>query len=112
MQSMNHNVNNSDGYCIDSRGRIAWLQEDLYEEDMRVKVRAVARIASLFREADNAEALLAHESLLPTLARMLREDGKRSMDLCIHIAFVFFSLSNFSDFHALVCDNQVSVQQR
>ncbi|KAK9829765.1 hypothetical protein WJX72_007765 [[Myrmecia] bisecta] len=81
--------------------------EDLYDEDMRVKVRAVARIATLFKEAENSEHLLSHETLLPTLARILKEDGRRSMDLCIHVTFIFFSLSNFSGFHPLVCDNQV-----
>ena len=37
-----------------------------------------------------------NETLLQTLARMLREDGKRSIDLSTNIVAVFFSVSNFS----------------
>ena len=32
---------------------------------------------------------------------------KRSIDLCINIVSVFFSISNFSQFHPVIMDNQV-----
>lgn len=44
---------------------------------------------------------------LQTLARILREDMRRSIDLCINIVSVFFSISNFSQFHQLIMDHQV-----
>lgn len=81
--------------------------EDLYDEDMTKKVKATGMIASLMRSTENFEALLSHETLLQTLARLLREDGKRSIDLCINIVSVYFSVSNFSQFHHLILDNQI-----
>lgn len=40
------------------------MQEDLYEEDMPKKVRATGMIAQLFRQTENFENLLSHETLL------------------------------------------------
>jgi hypothetical protein len=44
------------------------------------------------------------------LARLLREEMKRSIDLCTNIVSVFFALSNFSQLHQLIMDNQVGLQ--
>jgi len=87
--------------------RAARLQEDLYEEEMAKKVRATGMIAQLFRKTENFEELLQHDTLVQTLARMMREDMKKSIDLCINVVSVFFSISNFSQFHPLVMDNQI-----
>eukprot|EP00201_Polytomella_parva_P001957 CAMPEP_0175087588 /NCGR_PEP_ID=MMETSP0052_2-20121109/29914_1 /TAXON_ID=51329 ORGANISM="Polytomella parva, Strain SAG 63-3" /NCGR_SAMPLE_ID=MMETSP0052_2 /ASSEMBLY_ACC=CAM_ASM_000194 /LENGTH=860 /DNA_ID=CAMNT_0016359951 /DNA_START=75 /DNA_END=2653 /DNA_ORIENTATION=- len=81
--------------------------EGLYEEEMPKKVRATGMISQLFRNTENFETLLRHETLLGTLARMLREDGKRSIDLCTNIISVFFSISNFTQFHGLIMANQI-----
>ncbi|KAG2449627.1 hypothetical protein HYH02_005160 [Chlamydomonas schloesseri] len=81
--------------------------EGLYEEEMPKKVRATGMIAQLFRNTENFEVLLSHETLLQTLSRVLREDGKRSIDLCTNIISVFFSVSNFTQFHGLIMQNQV-----
>jgi len=81
--------------------------EELYEEDMSVKVKATGMIAQLFRHTENFEVLLMHSTLLQTLARMMREEMKRSMYLCINIISVFFSISNFSQFHQIIMDNQM-----
>ncbi|KXZ50592.1 hypothetical protein GPECTOR_16g767 [Gonium pectorale] len=81
--------------------------EGLYEEEMPKKVRATGMIAQLFRNTENFETLLSHETLLQTLARVLREEGKRSIDLCTNIISVFFSVSNFTQFHGLIMQNQV-----
>lgn len=40
------------------------LQEDLYEEDMPKKVKATGMISQLFRNTENFETLLSHETLL------------------------------------------------
>ena len=53
--------------------------------------------------------MLSHATLLPTLARVLRDDGKRSVDLCVGIQSVWLVLSNFSQFHQLLIENQVGV---
>ncbi|KAG2428744.1 hypothetical protein HXX76_011447 [Chlamydomonas incerta] len=81
--------------------------EGLYEEEMPKKVRATGMIAQLFRNTENFEVLLSHETLMQTLSRVLREDGKRSIDLCTNIISVFFSVSNFTQFHGLIMQNQV-----
>ena len=39
--------------------------------------------------------------------RVLREDGRKSVDLCINIISVFFALSNFSQFHEVVIEHQI-----
>lgn len=84
-------------------------QENLYEEDVKDKARAANCIATLFRQAQHLEPLLSHATLLPTLARVLRDDGKRSVDLCVGIQSVWLVLSNFSQFHQLLVENQVGV---
>ncbi|KAJ9510745.1 hypothetical protein QJQ45_027637 [Haematococcus lacustris] len=82
--------------------------EELYEEDMSHKVHATGMIAQLFRQTENFESLLSHETLLQTLARLMREEMKKSIDLCVNIVSVFFSISNFSQFHQIIMDNQAS----
>jgi hypothetical protein len=47
--------------------------------------------------------------VLQTLARIMREDMKKSIDLCINVVSVFFAVSNFSQLHQLIMDNQVRV---
>ena len=64
-----------------------------------------------FEPFRSAQTLLSHETLLQTLARVLREDGKRSIDLCTNIISVFFSVSNFTQFHALIMQNQVTTHR-
>ncbi|KAL0039405.1 hypothetical protein WJX79_006988 [Trebouxia sp. C0005] len=83
--------------------------ENLYEADVKDKARAANCIASLFRQAQHLEPLLSHATLLPTLARVLRDDGKRSVDLCVGIQSMWLVLSNFSQFHQLLVENQVGV---
>eukprot|EP00798_Chlamydomonas_sp_ICE-L_P013630 gene13630-19508_t len=80
--------------------------EDLYEEDVAKKVRATGMISQLFRSTENFETLLSHQTLLQTMSRILREDMKRSIDLCINVISIFFAISNFSQFHGLIMDNQ------
>ena len=51
---------------------------------------------------DEMTHVLEKESLLSALTRVLREDGKRSMELVTNIIYVFFCFSNFTEFHALL----------
>ena len=67
-------------------------------------MRPVARFAA---EAKNLATLAAHETLPQTLARVLREDGRRSADIATNVMAVFFALSNASAFHGLILGNQV-----
>lgn len=54
-----------------------------------------------------SQALVAYESLLPTLARVLREDGKRSLELATNLVSAFYCCSALRQLHALISDNQV-----
>ena len=36
------------------------------------------------------------------LARLLKEEGRKSMDLAINIIYILYSFSNFSQFHPLL----------
>ena len=54
-----------------------FLQEHLYDDDIQGKVAAASQIATLFRQTTQLQSLLAEAALLPTLARILRDDGRR-----------------------------------
>lgn len=47
------------------------------------------------------------ESLLLALARVLREDWKKSIDLTTNIVYTFFCFSTFSNFHRLLSKHKV-----
>lgn len=53
------------------------------------------------------QALLARETLLSTLARLLREDGPRSLDMATAVAGCFYACSCVKDLHRQLLDNQV-----
>ena len=44
---------------------------------------------------------------MPTLARVLRDDGKMSQELCLALMRVLFCLSCFSQLHPILVDNMV-----
>lgn len=80
--------------------------ELLYEE-LNDKVKGAGFIMQLSRENDNLEELTRNEAVLSALARVLREDYKRSLDLSINILSVFYSFSAFSQFHPLILQYKI-----
>lgn len=72
-----------------------------------MKTAATAQIGGLFRRVQHLPVLLQHPSLLSILARCLREDGRWSLDLSIHILSTFFALSQFSQFHTKLLELRV-----
>ena len=44
---------------------------------------------------------------MSALARVLREDGKRSIELVISILYIFYCFSNFSEFHPFLTSNKI-----
>lgn len=48
------------------------------------------------------------ESLLSALARVLREDWRRSIELSTNIIYIFFCFSTYSQFHNIVLEYRVS----
>ena len=68
-------------------------------EGIEGQTSATYLILQLARSPDNLEPLLQHESLLGLLSRLLKEEGRKSMDLAINVVYVLYSFSNFSQFH-------------
>jgi hypothetical protein len=51
--------------------------------------------------------MLEHESLLPAVSRILRDDYKKSLDLSLYLLNVFYAYSHFTDFHQILIENQI-----
>lgn len=55
----------------------------------------------------HSQGLVTHPSLLPTLARVLREDGRRSLEVAAAVASTFFGLSAMRQLHQTIRELQV-----
>ena len=49
-----------------------------------------------------------HEQLVGLMSRLLRDDGKRSLELAQSVVQIFYIFSTFSQFHPVILNNQVS----
>ena len=47
------------------------------------------------------------ETVLGALARILREDSKKSTELATNIIYTFFCFSSFSDFHGIISHHKI-----
>ncbi len=83
--------------------------EELYDDESAVKVRATARILELARNPDNLDYLVRHETLLGTISRVLREDARKSSDLALNIIYIYWTLSNFTQFHPVLATQQAGL---
>ncbi|KAL4434411.1 hypothetical protein ABPG75_000852 [Micractinium tetrahymenae] len=81
--------------------------EALYEDELGAKIAAAAAVAQLFRDPHALGTLQGHPALLQALARLLREDAKKSGELCISLLMVFFALSHLPAGRTLLVQNQV-----
>lgn len=77
------------------------LQELLYE-DLPSKIKGTALLLQLARNPDYLNELAQNEAVLGALARTLREDWKKSLDLSYNIVYIFFCFSAFSNFHSVI----------
>eukprot|EP00164_Ancoracysta_twista_P002021 GFYU01002664.1.p1 GENE.GFYU01002664.1~~GFYU01002664.1.p1 ORF type:complete len:747 (-),score=301.65 GFYU01002664.1:27-2267(-) len=76
---------------------IEWLYDAM--ED---KIKGTYMILQLARNPLNLDGMSQDETLLGVLSRLLKEDGRKSMDLLINIIYIFYSFSNFSQFHGVI----------
>jgi hypothetical protein len=83
--------------------------EALYEEEMADKVRGTAKIVRLAQDPDSLDHIASHETLMGALARVLREETKRSMELTVNIVYVLWALSNFVQFHGVLAQHQAGL---
>ncbi|XP_022902921.2 kinesin-associated protein 3 [Onthophagus taurus] len=89
---------------IDENANINCLNEyvELLYEGISDKVRASHLILILARDPENLESLSRNETFLSALARVLREDWKKSIVLSTNLIFIFFCFSTYSTFHHVV----------
>lgn len=75
--------------------------ELLYEE-LPEKIRGTAMVYELSKDHDNLVLIIEREPLICALARLLREEGRKSIDLSSLIVGIFANLSVFSQFHSTI----------
>ncbi|XP_064483666.1 kinesin-associated protein 3-like [Ornithodoros turicata] len=80
--------------------------EMLYE-DAADKVRGSALVLRLARNPENLGELCMNDTLLCALARVLREDGRKNMELATNIVYIFFCFSTFSQFHSVITEYKI-----
>ncbi|XP_017869033.1 PREDICTED: kinesin-associated protein 3, partial [Drosophila arizonae] len=88
-------INNIDDYV-----------ELLYEE-LSERVRGSGMILQMARNPDNLEELEKNEACLSALARVLREDWRKSLDLSTNIIYIFFCFSTYTKFHPLIVQYKI-----
>ena len=102
---------NADGSTGNSEETPSLQNLDRYIEGMyddpETATQATYMILQLARSPENLEALLENEALLGLLARLLQEEGPKSMDLAINILYILYSFSNFSQFHPVLYQARV-----
>lgn len=80
--------------------------ELLYEE-LPERIRGSAYILQLARNPDNLEELERNEAVLSALARVLREDWRKSLDLSTNIIYTFFCFSTYTHFHSVIVQYKI-----
>ncbi|XP_046612892.1 kinesin-associated protein 3 isoform X4 [Neodiprion virginianus] len=80
---------------------------ELMYEEIPGKIRGSSLILQLARVPDNLLELTKNESLLSALARVLREDWRRSIELSTNIVYIFFCFSTYSQFHSIVLEYRI-----
>jgi hypothetical protein len=90
-----------------SINRIDEYLESFYEDDTEAKVSSSRKILLLVLDFNNIQLILSHDSLMGTLSRTLRDDYKKSMDLCLYLLSSFYVLSNYAEFHSVLLQNQL-----
>lgn len=75
--------------------------ELLYEE-IADKIRGTGLVLQLAKQPENLEEMMRNETLLGALARVLREDWKKSLELASNICYIFFCFSTFTQFHSMI----------
>jgi len=79
----------------------------LLYEDMEDKIRSTRLLLQLVKVPENMEVLLSDELFVSALARVLREDGKKSLELVTNIIYIFFCFSNYSIYHPIITAQKI-----
>ncbi|XP_046404614.1 kinesin-associated protein 3-like [Ischnura elegans] len=91
---------------VASMSRLEEYMELMYEGPSD-KIRGSALILQLARVPENLMELSTNETVLGALARVLREEWRRSVELSTNIIYIFFCFSSFTQFHRIVIHYKV-----
>ncbi|RWS29206.1 kinesin-associated protein 3-like protein [Leptotrombidium deliense] len=80
---------------------------ELLYEDFPDKIKGSAYIFHLSTNPDNLVILTSNDTLICALARVLREDGRKNLDLSIFITATFACFSAYSKFHNAISQFKV-----
>ena len=78
-----------------------------YEDNIEKQIEATMNILTLLLDFRNINDILDHESLLQLLSRVLQEEHKKSIELCVHVQCIFCVLANYQEFHEKLTQFQV-----
>ncbi|KAH0571284.1 Kinesin-associated protein [Spironucleus salmonicida] len=76
-------------------------------EDMVIKVAATAAIMRLCADKDNLDIIASNDQLLASLARTLRDDGLRNIEIATNISYIFFLLSRYEIYSPALITHKV-----
>ena len=83
--------------------------EQLYE-DIQSKINGAGLILKLCQCSDNLDEMVSNETLLCALTRVLREDGRKSLQLSTLIIATFATFSEYSTFHEMITHYKIGSQ--
>lgn len=80
--------------------------ESLYDE-VAAKIVTSREILALVQDFSSLPVLVANETIIPALARVLREDGKKSIELASNISLIFLVLSHYEALQTQLTKNKL-----
>uniref|UniRef100_A0A0N5AKS1 Kinesin-associated protein 3 n=1 Tax=Syphacia muris TaxID=451379 RepID=A0A0N5AKS1_9BILA len=80
--------------------------EMLYEQTPYI-VSGTASILQLSNDIVNVKSLVENEILIGALARVLKDEWKKSFDVAINIVSIFYNFSLYSDFHTVLVQYRI-----
>ena len=86
------------------------VQETLYSEDLSARAAAVSLISAGYFDSANFTRLLERPALLSITTRLLREDGRKSIDVSLAAVGLFCALSCFTQLHSNLLENQAGAR--
>lgn len=81
--------------------------ETLYEEEIATKIRGTALILQLVQRPENLDHFIDNDTVLGALARVLKDEYKRSPELTTQILEIFFCFSSFRQLHPILLQNKI-----
>ena len=76
--------------------------EKLYDEDVATKTEGARKLVALAQHSRNLERLCANTALMGALARVLRDEYKKSVELTTALVQIFFCASHWKELHGAI----------